>query len=627
MMKYWVSFIVICLAVGGPTSVRLSAQQAIPPEVLSWADIVLYNGKILTADENFTIAEAVAIRDGKFLAIGETDRILAMAGPQTGKLDLKGKTVTPGILEMHGGPSGPLYRDWGQKWLPGEGPWRTKEEALEGIRRAVARAQPGETVVIPRTELEAPDDPARGAPPDFCSVFTLEELDAVSPNNPVFFVSVINTTPFGLNSKGAEVISPFMPKGVSNPFIGENIPCSARQSQNADSIPLPGQFASADYILWLEPLEQLLGRYRRDIRRFLSEGITLGKQHMPPPLMGGLLELWRREELEMRIRMPFPMVAHICRNSTCLPEGENAESFFRRWPNMSRIGDRMLRFTGMRPPAVGGNISWGTAWTLEPKVHSYLDPLGRASPYGGRVEEGENKFRGRDLMIQAVRYGWDVSCDHCEGDRAIREVVNAFEEGLKTQVVKRPDQRLTTNHTPLVHPDEIERMAELGIWSSISTGHVLGGTDRQGIRNIARAVYQLGPEYLHSRTAPFRSYIEAGLRPSLEGTMWTQAHETSAFFWISKAITRKDEHPDFSRVWNPAEVLTRQEALWASTLWSAAQLAEDKYLGSIEIGKEADLVVIDRDYMTVPEDDIKNTMVLVTIVVGKIVYEAPGALR
>src|SRR3990172_2405804 len=111
----------------------------------------------------------------------------------------------------------------------------------------------------------------------------------------------------------------------------------------------------------------------------------------------------------MRMRIPFPMVAHICRNSTCLPEGESAETLFRRWPDMSHIGDRMLRFTGMRIPAMGGNMNWGTAWTLERKVHPYQDPLGRPAPYGGRVEEEAGAFRGRDVLIQAVRFGWDAS--------------------------------------------------------------------------------------------------------------------------------------------------------------------------------------------------------------------------
>ena len=585
--------------------------QQLPPEVVRYADVVFVNGKVLTADAQFTIAQAVAVRDGKFMAVGETDRILAMAGPATRKIDLQGKTLTPGIFDLHGGPSGPHFGYWGRKWIPDEPDWHTKAEALEGTRKAVARAKPGEAVVIPRTELKISEDPADGSPPDFC------ELDAVSPNNPVFFVSVINTTAFTLNTKAAEAIARFMPKDKPQVFLKPNMPCVGRQSQNGDAIPTPGQLATGDFIYWNEDENEMLELTRKDVRKFLEAGVTLGKQHMAPPLMNGLLELWRRGELEMRMRMPFPMVPQICRNSTCLQADDpmTAETLFRRWPNLSRIGDDMLRFPGMRIPALGGNISWGTSWSLVPKKNPYPDPLGRAVPYGGRVEESDGAFRGRDVLIEAVRFGWDVSCDHCEGDKAIREAVLGMEEGLKDQLVHRPDQRLTTNHTPMVHPAEIEKMAKLGIWSSISTGHFLGQKD-----NVVRSVYQYGADYV-ANTAPFKSYIRAGMHPALEGTMWPQAR--TAFFWISKAITRTDEHPKFGRVWGTDEAITRQEALWGVTLWAAEQLGEAKYLGSIEVGKGADVVVIDRDYMTVPPDAIKNSRVLLTMVAGKIVVEVP----
>ena len=99
----------------------------------------------------------------------------------------------------------------------------------------------------------------------------------------------------------------------------------------------------------------------------------------------------------------------------------------------------------------------------------------------------------------------------------------------------------------------------------------------------------------------------------------------TAFYWVGKAVTRKDEQ--YGRVWNPSEALTRQEALWASTLWSAQQLAEGDKLGSIEPGKLADLVIIDRDYMTVmPEDEIEKIQVLLTMVDGRVVYEVSGGL-
>ena len=94
-------FVWIILACSTVLQQPLRGQQDLPTEVLAYADWVLYNGKVLTADDQFTIAQAVAVRDGKILAVGETARILKMAGPNTKKVDLQGKTVTPGYYDTH----------------------------------------------------------------------------------------------------------------------------------------------------------------------------------------------------------------------------------------------------------------------------------------------------------------------------------------------------------------------------------------------------------------------------------------------------------------------------------------------------------------------------------------------
>ena len=125
---------------------NLQAQSAqdLPEEVIAYADLVFYNGKILTADEQFTIVEAVAIRDGKFLASGGNARIRAMAGPQTRRVDLEGRSVVPGFMDTH------LHSAWVTR-PPGTGGsdgveinYETLESALEGLRARVQAAQPGE---------------------------------------------------------------------------------------------------------------------------------------------------------------------------------------------------------------------------------------------------------------------------------------------------------------------------------------------------------------------------------------------------------------------------------------------------------------------------------------------------
>ena len=120
-----------------------------------------------------------------------------------------------------------------------------------------------------------------------------------------------------------------------------------------------------------------------------------------------------------------------------------------------------------------------------------------------------------------------------------------------------------------------------------------------------------------------KTFLKDGIHPALESTFW-KTDVRSAFVMVGKAITRKDDI--YGRVWNASEALTRQEALWAGTIWGAEQLSEEKEMGNIVVGKEADLVVIDKDYMAIPQDDIEKIKVLLTMVGGKVVYEAAGAL-
>lgn len=607
-------------AVMTSTAGFLAAQQAsLPPEVIAYADSVFYNGKILTADDNFTVVEAVAIRGGRFLAIGKSDRILAMAGPQTRKMDLKGKTVIPGIVDLHQHPfTEGMMQVWNEKWLP-EIPirkygqeWRSVEEALKGVEGAVARAKPGELVMIPRTYVSEGRASEGGIGRNVCQQMTLAQLDAISPNTPVFFMGIVNLSAFAVNSKAAELIKPLLPPGASV-FRQEGKPCLATGG-DIDGVLPPSVQAVNDFIYWATPLEDQMATYRAASQVISSRGITLAKEHTALPLLTGIRELWSRGELTVRLRMPFPLTPALSGQTVQIP-AQDAETLFRRIGNLSGVGDDLLRFVGVRPPAVGGNMVGGDVWTIDPKINPYPDRWGNPSPYGGREGEGgAEAFRGREALVQAVRYGWDVSADHTVGDRAVAEVVKAFEEGLKNQVVKRPNQHLTINHTPLARPQEIQRMRELGISASIGSWHILQDA------MLDAALLHQGTERVNNML-PMKSYITLGMKPALEGDTF----DYPTFWRMEKAITKKDDK--YKRVWNPKERVTREEALWMCTNWPAYHIGEEKKIGSIEAGKYADLVVIDRDYMTTPEDQIHQIQTLLTVLEGKVVYEAAGGLN
>ena len=142
--EFWVGMFVWCsMALGWAQS-----PANLPPEVIGYADLVFYNGRILTADEAFTIVEAVAIRDGKFLARGGNGRILAMAGPQTRRVDLEGRSLVPGFIDTHQHASfvtsPPSSRGGGFE----ENNFDTLESALETLRAKVQEAEPGEFIAV-----------------------------------------------------------------------------------------------------------------------------------------------------------------------------------------------------------------------------------------------------------------------------------------------------------------------------------------------------------------------------------------------------------------------------------------------------------------------------------------------
>ena len=130
--------VVATLVIPGMVFTTMARAQSPPPEVLAWADTVLYNGQVLTVDDAFTIGEAVAIRDAKFLAVGDNERIRAMAGPGTRLIDLEGKTVVPGFIDTHH-----HFHNYAQRGLMPRVIFRTRDQWLGEIQGLVEVAEPG----------------------------------------------------------------------------------------------------------------------------------------------------------------------------------------------------------------------------------------------------------------------------------------------------------------------------------------------------------------------------------------------------------------------------------------------------------------------------------------------------
>ncbi len=195
--KLWMTGVVLVVC----TCAWIAQAQDLPPEVAHYADIVFYNGSVLTMDQDqppFSVAEALAVRDGKILAVGNDDRILKMAGPNTESMNLEGRALMPGIIDTHAH----LYeyaiykhpreyqtillrglRQQGVRYVTVR--WREREIALADLRRAAEAASPGEWIfTMFTTDVNA--DMSR---PKALLEFTRHDLDSAVPDNPLFVIT------------------------------------------------------------------------------------------------------------------------------------------------------------------------------------------------------------------------------------------------------------------------------------------------------------------------------------------------------------------------------------------------------------------------------------------------------
>jgi hypothetical protein len=551
----------------------------LPPEVLAYADTIFYDGKIITADEQFTIAEAVAIRDGRFLAVGTTQRILAMAGPQTQRVDLEGRSVVPGFIDTH------LHSAWvtrpaRDRSVPApfsdrDINWDTLESALEGLRKLVEEAEPGEFLA-----LGGPSNPVVN------HELNRAILDQVAPDNPLYIEAMNDQV-------------------VANSLVLESIPRDVPGVVFDDSGEMTGHLrgAAAGIPGWeLEPwpeVESLLEPQKASFRRHNELGLTtlMGRA-------GGLevtvfRDLMLADELTLRVR-----VAH-----HFLRQNPYPEAYLKRLGNLTDFGNDWFKIIGTSVQVVDGTSNNGSANTSKAKLKLLPeDPYG---PFGMNKweESGDLATSDRQSLILANRYGWSVSSLHSSGDMSNTLMLEAFEEAHKERSLV--GRHFGIDHGLMLQPEHYEKIKEMDVIPSIYSKAMYGNDNLVEMYGMD-AVFKM---------QPVKSMIEAGIRPAAEADAFT--HQSAApMFNINNWVTRIDQK---GRQLDPAEKISREEALYLYTLWAAAYSGEQDILGSIEPGKLADLVVFAGDYMTFPEGDLEKLRVLMTIVGGEVVYEVSGA--
>jgi predicted amidohydrolase YtcJ len=549
------------------TGTGWAQNQDLPAEVIAYADIIFYNGKILVADEAFTLEEGAAIRDGKFLAVGSSERILSMAGPETRRVDLEGRSVIPGLIAGH--EHGAFVGNVAKRGQGGSLEFKDVASGLEEIKAEVAKFPPGQELYM-RGPSKKP----------LVVDVTLDQLDAAAPVNPIS-ISCQNNQVI-VNSLMLKKLSPDVQGIVKD---GNGNPTGQLRGAAAGTV-----------IYEFMPQEDSatqLDRQKQTFRRYFPQGLTTLMGRGQGLTITILRDLWIKGELEPRVR-----IHHEFLRSQGQPE-----AFLKRIGNLTNFGDDQFKIIGATVQVVDGSTGNGAAFTDIPKINRVEgDPY---DSYGQNKwgETGNVATSDRRNIILANRYGWTIGGLHSAGDRSNTVLLEALYEAHQEKSLV--GRHFGIDHQAMLREKHFELMKEMDVVPSFYASAISGDNESW--------VYQYGADAVYAMT-PVKSAINAGLKPIIEIPGGMDA--------IRAFVTRKS---DDGRIWNPEQKVTRQEALYMYTTWAARYSGEQDVLGSIEVGKLGDLVVLAGDYMTWPEDDLDALRVLMTVVGGNVVYEARGA--
>lgn len=541
------------------------------------ADLVLRNGKIVTMNPAAPAARAMAVSGGRIAAIGGEDAIQPWIGPKTRVIDLHGMTAIPGFIEGHGHFTGVGEFRMGLDLRDA----RTWDEIVARVGRAVKEAKPGEWIVGRGWHQSKWD---RVPAPNVEGFPLHASLDAVSPANPVMLTHASGHAAF-VNGKALEAAR--ITRGTANPSGGEILKDSAGNPTGLLRETASGMAGRA-YEAWhnrLTPAERL-AETRKIIAiaqdECLAKGITTFQDAgSPTELVDLLRQMAARSELRLRLWV-------MLRASNT----ELAAKLLRY--RIIGEGDNHLTVRAIKRMMDGALGSRG-AWFLAP----YAD---KPESSGLATEQPADIRRTAGL---AIEHGFQL-CVHAIGDRANRETLDIYEQAFRANPGKK-DLRWRIEHAQHIDPADIPRFGKLGVVAAM-----------QGIHCTSDAPYVL---------------LRLGARRAAEGAyVWQKLMQSGAVVGNGTDAPVEDVSPIASfyatvsrrlkdgSVFYPDQRMSREEALRSYTRNNAWAGFEEDLKGSLETGKLADVTVLSRNIMTVPEEQIPSTEVVYTVVGGKVVY-------
>lgn len=541
------------------------------------ADLLIFGGKIYTVHDKQPTVEAVVVKDGRILYAGDEERARQFVAAETKMIDLEGRTMTPGFIEGHGHLMGVGYNEMELDLMA----VKSYEELVDEVKDAVAKAQPGEWIVGRGWHQDKWDHLPKNMVKGFQ---THHLLSAVSPDNPVFLrhasghaalanaraMEIAGVNPLSpekgkdAEGSGGEIIRDALgnPTGIFNEramgIIAQHIPDDSDSSR-------------------VRALEfALQACHRNGITGFHDAGASRES-----------IALFRKFKQEGKLDLRL----YVMLGGPAL-----ARQWLTRGPELDP--EHWLTIRSIKLNCDGALGSRG-AWLLEP----YTD---RPEFYGMATLPMDTVLA---IARAGLKHGFQV-CSHAIGDRANREVLDRYEIAIKEDPAKAVDHRFRIEHAQHLHPQDIPRFAALNVIPAMQAIHM--SSDRPW------AIERLGKKRIEEGAYMWQSLLKSGARIVNGTDAPVEPLNPIPSFYAS--VSRKTLKGEPEGGFEPAEKMTRAQALRSYTLDAAFGAFQENVLGSIEQGKFADFTVFSQDIMTVEEDRLLDTEAVMTIINGEVVF-------
>ncbi|UCD65055.1 MAG: amidohydrolase [Candidatus Zixiibacteriota bacterium] len=542
------------------------------------ADLVLHGGKIVTMDEQQPQAAALAVSDGVIIDVGSDEEIRPYMGRETTVINLEGKLAVPGFIEGHA-----HFMSLGNSLMMlNLNNCRSWSEVVALVEQEVGRRNNGEWIIGRGWH----QDKWQAVPePDVDGLPYHHDLSLISPDNPVLLSHasghscIANAGAMRLANITSQTVDPEGGRIVRD---GDGEPIGVFLETAMDSL-----YAARDRALANRTAEETEKTRRRVVelatRECLAKGVT-GFQDAGSSFE--TIDLLRQmaEDGELGIRL-WVMIS------------EENDSLRHRIDEYKiiRAGNGYLTVRAIKRLIDGALGSHG-AWLLEP----YSD-----LPASTGLNTETIQVLAETARI-AAEHGFQM-CTHAIGDRGNREILNVYESALKAHPAE-ADRRWRVEHAQHLHPDDIPRFGQLGVIASM-----------QGIHCTSDGPWvpkRIGDERAAEGAYVWRKLIESGAIISNGTDAPVEDVDPIANFYA--LVTRRLAD---GTAFNPEQRMTRKEALRLYTINAAYAAFEEDIKGSLTPGKLADITILSKDIMTIPDDEILDAEIVNTIVAGKVMYQ------